>query len=78
LQKILYEQRIKIFNVVKEYLDLQVQKRFFRKDVDTEAVASGLLALYDGLAVSKFLGISENLNKKAWAGTVRAIISSIS
>ena len=26
LQRILYEQRIKIFNVVKEYLDLQVQK----------------------------------------------------
>ena len=78
LQRILYEQRIKIFNVVKEYLDLQVQKGFFRKDVDTEAIAPGLVALYDGLDVSKFLGIRENLNKKAWAGTVKAIISGIS
>jgi TetR/AcrR family transcriptional repressor of uid operon len=78
LQRILYEQRTKIFDVVKEYLDLQVEREFFRKDVDTEAIASGLVALYNGLAVSKFLGISGNLNKKAWVGTVRAIITGIS
>lgn len=78
LQKILYEQRTKIFDVVKEYLDLQVQKGFFRKNIDTEAIASGLVALYNGLAVSKFLGISGNWNKRAWAGTVKAIISGIS
>ena len=78
LQRILYEQRTKIFDVVKEYLDLQVEKGFFRKDIDTEAIASGLVALYNGLAVSKFLGISGNLNKKSWVGTVKAIISGIS
>lgn len=78
LQKILYEQRTKIFDVVKEYLDLQVQKGFFRKNIDTEAIASGLVALYNGLAVSKFLGISGNWNKRAWVGTVKAIISGIS
>ncbi|HYZ49638.1 MAG TPA: TetR/AcrR family transcriptional regulator, partial [Nitrososphaeraceae archaeon] len=66
LQRILYEQRVKIFNVVKEYLDRQVQKGFFRNDVDTDAIASGLVALYNGLAVSRFLGINQNLNKKAW------------
>jgi TetR/AcrR family transcriptional regulator, repressor for uid operon len=77
LRRILYEQRTKIFNVVKEYLDLQVQKGFFRKDVETEAIALGLVALYDGLAISKFLGIGENLNKKAWVETVKAIITSI-
>ena len=75
LQRILYEQRTKIFDVVKDYLDLQVQKGFFRKNVDTYAIASGLVALYDGLAVSKFLGIGDNLNKKAWAETVKAIIT---
>lgn len=78
LQNILYEQRTKIFDVVKEYLDLQVEKGFFRKDIDTDAIASGLVALYNGLAVSKFLGISGNLNKKAWVGTVKAIITGIS
>jgi hypothetical protein len=59
-------------------LDCQVQKGFFRKDVDTDDIASGLIALYNGLAVSKFLGINENLNKKAWIGTVKAIITGIS
>jgi len=78
LQRILYEQRVKIFTVVKEYLDRQVQKGFFRNDVDTDAIASGLVALHNGLAVSRFLGINQNLNKKAWIGTVKAIITGIS
>jgi hypothetical protein len=78
LQRILYEQRTKVFAVVKEYLDRQVQQGFFRKDIDTEGIASGLVAIYNGLAVSKFLGVSENLIKKAWAETVRSIISGIS
>ncbi len=78
MQRILYEQRTRIFNVVKEYLDHQVQKGFFRKDVGTDAIACGLIALYDGLAVSKFLGINRNLNEKAWIGTVKAIITGLS
>jgi AcrR family transcriptional regulator len=77
LQKTLYEQRTKIFDIIKGYLDLQVEKGFFRKDIDTGDIAFGLIALYDGLAVSKFLGISGNLNKKAWIGTVKAIINGI-
>jgi AcrR family transcriptional regulator len=78
LRRILFEQRTKIFNVVKEYLDLQVQRGFIKKDAETEAIAYGLVSLYDGLSVSKFLGIGENLNKKAWVETVKAIITSIS
>jgi hypothetical protein len=31
LQRILYEQRTKIFDVVKEYLDLQLKKGFLKK-----------------------------------------------
>jgi hypothetical protein len=49
LLKILYEQRIKTFDVVRQYLDLQEEKGFFRK-VDTEAIVS----LYDGLDISNF------------------------
>ena len=78
LQKILYEQRMKIYDIVKEYLDVQVKKGFFRKDIDTEAVASGLVSLYDGLTVSKLLGFSESYNKKTWTETVRALIAGIS
>lgn len=50
LLKILYEQRIKTFDVVKQYLDLQEEKGFLRK-VDTEAIVS----LYDGLDISNFM-----------------------
>ena len=52
--EILYEQRVKIFNVVKESLNRQIQKGFFRNDVDTDAIAFGLVALHNALAVSRF------------------------
>lgn len=78
LQKILYTQRIKTFNVVREYLDRQIEKGFFKKDTDTEAIASGFVALYDGLIASEFLGVSVNHSKRSWRKTVRAIITGIS
>jgi len=78
LQKILYTQRIKTFNVVREYLDRQMEKGFFKKDTDTEAIASGFVALYDGLIASEFLGVSVNHSKRSWRKTVRAIIMGIS
>ena len=78
LQKILYTQRIKTFNVVREYLDRQMEKGFFKKDTDTEAIASGFVALYDGLIAGEFLGASVNQSKRSWRKTVRAIIMGIS
>jgi len=78
LQKLLYTQRIKTFNVVREYLDRQMEKGFFKKDTDTEAIASGFVALYDGLIASEFLGVSVNHSKRSWRKTVRAIIMGIS
>ncbi|HYT02456.1 MAG TPA: TetR/AcrR family transcriptional regulator [Methylomirabilota bacterium] len=78
LQKILYTQRIKTFNVVREYLDRQMEKGFFKKDTDTEAIASGFVALYDGLIANEFLGVSVNHSKRSWRKTVRAIIMGIS
>jgi len=78
LQKILYTQRIKTFNVVREYLDRQMEKGFFKKDTDTEAIASGFVALYDGLIANEFLGVSVNHSKRSWRKTVRAIIIGIS
>jgi len=77
LQKILYTQRIKTFNVVREYLDRQMEKGFFKKDTDTEAIASGFVALYDGLIASEFLGVSVNHSKRSWRKTVGAIIIGI-
>jgi AcrR family transcriptional regulator len=78
LRKMLYEQRIKIFDVVVEYLNSQMQRGLLKKDTNTKAIASGLVSLYNGLSLSKVLGISETLNKQTWLDTVRAIFNGIS
>jgi AcrR family transcriptional regulator len=77
LRKALYEQRMKVYDIVIDYLHRQIEKGFFRKDMDVNAIASGLVALYDGLTISKLLGISEHYNKKTWAQTIRAIFTGI-
>jgi TetR/AcrR family transcriptional regulator, repressor for uid operon len=77
LRKALYEQRMKVYSIVIDYLRRQIEKGFFRKDMDVNAIASGLVALYDGLTISKLLGISEYHNKKAWTQTIRAIFTGI-
>ena len=74
----LYEQRIKIFDIVIEYLNLQMQRGLLKEDTNTKAIASGLVSLYNGLSLSKMLGISETLNKQTWLDTVRAIFNGVS
>lgn len=74
----LYEQRIKIFDIVIEYLNSQMQRGLLKKDTNTKAIASGLVSLYNGLSLSKMLGIREILNKRTWLDTVRAIFDGVS
>lgn len=78
LRKMLYQQRIKIFDVVIEYLNSQMQRGLIKKGTNTKAIASGLVSLYNGLSLSRVLGISETLNKQTWLETVRAIFNAIS
>jgi TetR/AcrR family transcriptional regulator, repressor for uid operon len=78
LRKMLYEQRIKIFDVVIEYLNSQMQRGLIKKGTNTKTIASGLVSLYNGLSLSRVLGISETLNKQTWLDTVRAIFNAIS
>ena len=59
LQEMLYHQRMKVLDIVTEYLKLQIKKGFFRSDIDIDAVAVGLVSLYDGLSISKIIGIGE-------------------
>jgi len=77
LQEMLYHQRTKVLDIVTEYLKLQIKKGFFRSDIDVDAVAVGLVSLYDGLSISKIIGISEAQNKKTWNETIKAILSSL-
>jgi AcrR family transcriptional regulator len=77
LQEMLYHQRLKVLNVVTEYLSLQIKKGFLNSDIDIDAVALSLVALYDGLTVDKIIGINESQNEKAWNVTIKAILSSL-
>jgi TetR/AcrR family transcriptional regulator, repressor for uid operon len=77
LQEMLYHQRMKVLDIVTEYLKLQIKKGFFRSDIDIDAVSVGLVSLYDGLSISKIIGISEAQNKKSWNETIKAILSSL-
>jgi len=78
LRRMLYEQRMKMLDVVTTYLDLQQEKGLIRKNSNTKTIASGLISLYNGLSLSKILGINETLNKQTWINTVRAIFNGIS
>jgi TetR/AcrR family transcriptional regulator, repressor for uid operon len=78
LRRMLYEQRLKIIDIVTEYLNLQVERELFTKDVDIKAISSGLVSLFNGLSISKVSGISEASNKQAWRETIRAIFKGIS
>ena len=78
LRKALYKQRMNIFETAIGWVKLQIERGFFRKNIDANAIAVGLVSLYDGLTVNKLLGVSEDYNKKAWVETIRAIIIGIS
>jgi TetR/AcrR family transcriptional repressor of uid operon len=77
LRKALYKQRLNIFETAVGWVNLQIERGFFRKNIDANAIAVGLVSLYDGLTVNKLLGVSEDYNKKAWVETIRAIIIGI-
>jgi TetR/AcrR family transcriptional regulator, repressor for uid operon len=77
LREMLYRQRIKVLDVVTEYLKLQIRRGFIRTEADIDAIATGLVALYDGLTISKIMGVGETYNKKAWNETIKAILSSM-
>lgn len=78
LRKALYKQRMNIFETAIGWVNLQIERGFFRKNIDANAIAVGLVSLYDGFTVNKLLGVSEDYNKKAWVETIRAIITGIS
>lgn len=77
LKKGMYEHRLKVYDAVVEQLNSQIEKGFIKKGIDVNGVASAFVALYDGLTVSKMLGISDASNKKAWVAMVRAVMEGI-
>ena len=75
LRKILTENQIKVYQVVKEFLKTQIERGFLRQDINVDIFASALIALYNGLAVNKLLlQTSNSESQKAWIETIRALI----
>jgi TetR/AcrR family transcriptional regulator, repressor for uid operon len=77
LRRVLMQHRVNRHQVISEFIGLQMKKGFARKDIDKEAIASGLIGLYEGLVINKVTGAEESSNKKAWSDTIRAIFAGI-
>ena len=78
IRNVMYSHRIKVFDIVSKYLYLQIDKGLLKKDLDVEAISSGLVSIYDGLTLNKIMGIDIEFNKKSWTETTKAIFVSIS
>ena len=77
LKKVLTQYRVNRHQVISEFIEVQIKKGFARKDVDKDAIASGLIGLYEGLVINKVMGIEDSTNRKAWCDTIRAIFAGI-
>lgn len=78
LKKSMYELHQKIHDHVMQNIQAKIDAGFIRKDVDAASLAIALVALYDGLAINRMLGISETTNKKSWVTALKAIIAALS
>lgn len=77
LRRVLMQHRVNQHQVISEFIGLQIRKGFARRDIDKDAIASGLIGLYEGLIINKVTGAEDSSNKKAWSDTIRAIFAGI-
>jgi AcrR family transcriptional regulator len=75
LKKSMYELHVKIQDHVMKQIRNKVEEGFLNKDIDAASLAVALVALYDGLAVNRMLGISDATNRKAWVAMIKAMIA---
>ncbi|MEW6603298.1 MAG: TetR/AcrR family transcriptional regulator [Thermoproteota archaeon] len=66
LRKALLEHQRRVLEVTVDHLKAMIEKGVLKKETNVEAVASGMMALYVGLTISKLLGVSETENKATW------------
>ncbi|HEY7508374.1 MAG TPA: TetR/AcrR family transcriptional regulator, partial [Nitrososphaera sp.] len=75
LRKSMYELHLKIQDHVMQQVRNRIEEGFLKKDADAASLAIALVALYDGLAINRMLGVSESTNRKAWVAAMKAIIA---
>jgi AcrR family transcriptional regulator len=73
LKQLLYQERRKILDIIIDHLNILKEKGYIRKDKEITEIAYGLVSLYDGLKINKFIGIDEDQNKKTWSRIVKTI-----
>jgi len=77
LKQLLYQERRKILDIIIDHLNILKEKGYIGKDIEITEIAYGLVSLYDGLKINKFLGIDEDQNKKTWSRIVKTIFTGI-
>lgn len=77
LQKIMRDHQRKIFKICFDQMQLQIQKGWFKENVNIELIAAGIVSLIDGLTIGRILGIPENYNKKIWMEINRLIFDGL-
>jgi AcrR family transcriptional regulator len=75
LRKSMYELHVKVHDHVMQTVRTKIEQGFLKKDVDAASLEIALVALYDGLAVNRMLGIGDATNKKAWVAMMKAMIA---
>lgn len=66
LRKALLEHRKRVLEVTVAHLKALVDQGVLRKDANVAGIATGMMALYVGLTISKLLGVSDSENKETW------------
>jgi AcrR family transcriptional regulator len=75
LKKAMHELHVRVHQHVMEGVRNKIEDGFLNRDADAESLAIALVALYDGLAVNRMLGVSDAANKRAWVAMLRAMIA---
>lgn len=75
LRKAIHDYRTKLHDHVLQELRKKADEGFIGKDVDVNGLAIALVALYDGLAVNRMVGLSDAMNKRAWVAMIKAMIA---
>ncbi len=73
MKKIIQKNRKEIELEVEEFFKSIKKFGFFKKNVDINALSSGVIALFDGLTLSELIGTNHEDNKNAFVKTMMAI-----
>ncbi len=74
LRRILQSQRKAAINAVSDSLRNLAEEGVISAEIDFEALATGYVALYEGLTIEMVLGTQDSLIKRAWDQTTKVMI----